>query len=153
MRASDADRERVLAMLRDAHSEGRLDLDDFYQRLDVVYQAKTYGELAVITRDLPPTVSRPATRPRQDLHTPPPAPPRPAAMPRYLRAMWLLWLAVVSINVLIWLMVAVGTGSLPYFWPFWVAGPWGAVLASFTLVWYAGNRGHDDGSPPQIPRG
>ncbi|MET9778541.1 DUF1707 domain-containing protein [Streptomyces sp. NPDC006367] len=53
LRASDADRERVAEVLRDALAEGRLDMEEFEQRLDATYRARTYGELAPITRDLP----------------------------------------------------------------------------------------------------
>lgn len=53
MRASDADREKVAEQLREAVAEGRLDLDEFQERLDATYQARTYGELVPITRDLP----------------------------------------------------------------------------------------------------
>ncbi|MFF3379654.1 DUF1707 domain-containing protein [Streptomyces sp. NPDC002680] len=59
LRASDADRERVAEVLRDALAEGRLDMAEFEERLDATYQARTYGELTPITRDLPggPAVS------------------------------------------------------------------------------------------------
>ncbi|MGC9499741.1 DUF1707 SHOCT-like domain-containing protein [Streptomyces sp. WG7] len=53
LRASDADRERVAEVLRDALAEGRLDMAEFQERLDTTYGARTYGELAPITRDLP----------------------------------------------------------------------------------------------------
>ncbi|TGB13024.1 DUF1707 domain-containing protein [Streptomyces sp. MZ04] len=53
LRASDADRERVAEQLRDAMAEGRLDMTEFEERLDATYKARTYGELAPITRDLP----------------------------------------------------------------------------------------------------
>ncbi|MEW2293470.1 DUF1707 domain-containing protein [Streptomyces sp. NPDC006743] len=53
LRASDADRERVAEVLRDALAEGRLDMAEFEERLEATYQARTYGELAPITRDLP----------------------------------------------------------------------------------------------------
>ncbi|MEU0168181.1 DUF1707 domain-containing protein [Streptomyces iakyrus] len=53
LRASDADRERVAEILRDALAEGRLDMAEFEERLDATYQARTYGELAPIIRDLP----------------------------------------------------------------------------------------------------
>lgn len=61
LRASDADRERVAEVLRDALAEGRLDMTEFEERLDATYQARTYGELTPITRDLPGAgVSAPA---------------------------------------------------------------------------------------------
>ncbi|KOX00999.1 hypothetical protein ADK65_11610 [Streptomyces sp. NRRL B-1140] len=53
LRASDADREQVAEILRDALAEGRLDMEEFEERLDATYKARTYGELAPITRDLP----------------------------------------------------------------------------------------------------
>ncbi|SHI21567.1 DUF1707 SHOCT-like domain-containing protein [Streptomyces sp. 3214.6] len=53
LRASDADRERVAEVLREAVAEGRLDMTEFEERLDQTYKARTYGELAPITRDLP----------------------------------------------------------------------------------------------------
>ncbi|MEU1129719.1 DUF1707 domain-containing protein [Streptomyces sp. NPDC005900] len=53
LRASDADRERVAELLRDAMAEGRLDMAEFEERLDAAYRARTYGELAPLTRDLP----------------------------------------------------------------------------------------------------
>ncbi|MFI8307436.1 DUF1707 domain-containing protein [Streptomyces sp. NPDC085927] len=53
LRASDADRERVAAVLRDAVAEGRLDMEEFEERLDATYKARTYRELEPITRDLP----------------------------------------------------------------------------------------------------
>lgn len=53
LRASDADRERVAEVLRDAVAEGRLDMEEFEERLDATFRARTYGELAPLTRDLP----------------------------------------------------------------------------------------------------
>ncbi|RPF33824.1 DUF1707 domain-containing protein [Streptomyces sp. TLI_185] len=53
LRASDADRERVAEVLRDALAEGRLDMEEFEERLEATYKARTYGELTPITRDLP----------------------------------------------------------------------------------------------------
>lgn len=53
LRASDADRERVAEVLREVVAEGRLDMEEFEERLDATYKARTYGELAPITRDLP----------------------------------------------------------------------------------------------------
>lgn len=53
LRASDADRERQAEVIRQAASEGRLTLTELDERLEQVYAAKTYAELAVVTRDLP----------------------------------------------------------------------------------------------------
>jgi hypothetical protein len=53
LRASDEDRERVVQMLQRHTAAGRLSLDEFTDRVDVVHCARTLGELAVVTRDLP----------------------------------------------------------------------------------------------------
>ncbi|NEB74360.1 DUF1707 domain-containing protein [Streptomyces sp. SID14478] len=53
LRASDADREQVVERLREAVAEGRLDMDEFGERLEAAYKARTYRELAPLTRDLP----------------------------------------------------------------------------------------------------
>lgn len=53
MRASDAERERVAEILREAVAEGRLEMEEFEQRLDTAYKARTHGELEPLVRDLP----------------------------------------------------------------------------------------------------
>jgi hypothetical protein len=53
LRAADADREHTAGRLRESHSEGRLDMDEFQQRLERCYQAKTVGELDELVNDLP----------------------------------------------------------------------------------------------------
>ena len=53
LRASDADRDRVAAVIREAAAEGRIGLDEVDERLSAVYAARTYGELARVTADLP----------------------------------------------------------------------------------------------------
>lgn len=61
MRASDSERERVAERLRDAVAEGRLDMEEFEERLDATYKARTHGELEPLVRDLPVTGSTAAT--------------------------------------------------------------------------------------------
>ncbi|MEU8545290.1 DUF1707 domain-containing protein [Streptomyces sp. NPDC048717] len=53
LRASDADRDRIADILRDALAEGRLDAEEHSERVEAVYRAKTVGELEPIVRDLP----------------------------------------------------------------------------------------------------
>jgi hypothetical protein len=64
LRAADADRDRVADQLREALAEGRLSPEEHAERLDAVYAAKTYAELAPIVEDLPAT-GQPAAPPRQ----------------------------------------------------------------------------------------
>ena len=59
--ASDAEREGASKRLRDATAEGRLTLEEFTERLDLAYAARTRAELEALTKDLP--VTAPATAP------------------------------------------------------------------------------------------
>ncbi|HUD69740.1 MAG TPA: DUF1707 domain-containing protein [Acidimicrobiales bacterium] len=53
-RASDADRDRVLKVLSDATSDGRLSVEEHHELMTQTLHAKTIGELEVITTDLAP---------------------------------------------------------------------------------------------------
>jgi hypothetical protein len=60
-RASDAEREAVVARLRSAAGEGRLTVDELDERIDAAYAAKTRAELEPLTADLPDTTMATAT--------------------------------------------------------------------------------------------
>ncbi|MBT3151532.1 DUF1707 and DUF2154 domain-containing protein [Streptomyces sp. CHD11] len=53
LRASDADRDRIADILREALAEGRLTADEHAERVEGVLAAKTVGDLDVFVRDLP----------------------------------------------------------------------------------------------------
>jgi hypothetical protein len=53
IRASDADRDKVVDMLRGAYTEGRLSLEEFDERTTAAYAAKTWSALRELTADLP----------------------------------------------------------------------------------------------------
>lgn len=53
VRIGDRDRERATARLGRAQAEGRLDVFEYDDRLRAAYAARTYGELARVTADLP----------------------------------------------------------------------------------------------------
>ncbi|WP_433756448.1 DUF1707 domain-containing protein [Nocardia sp. CA-135398] len=108
LRASDADREKIAEQLRVAMNDGRLSLHEYDDRLEQVYAAKTYGELSPLVSDLP--VPRKAV-------------PGAQRVPQWVIIMWIPWVAVNALCLTIWL--ATGAG---YFWPFWVAVPWGCAL-------------------------
>jgi Domain of unknown function (DUF1707) len=55
IRASDADRDRIAAALRENLADGRLTTDEFDERLDKALAAKTLGELEGLMTDLPGT--------------------------------------------------------------------------------------------------
>ena len=68
MRASSADRERAVDVLKAGFAEGRLTQDEYNDRMGRAYAARTYGELAALTADLPagplPIWPVPAYQPR-----------------------------------------------------------------------------------------
>jgi DUF1707 SHOCT-like domain len=53
LRASRADRERVIDLLKAAFVQGRLDQDEFDARVGQVLVSRTHWELAAVTFDLP----------------------------------------------------------------------------------------------------
>ena len=74
LRCSDSDREQVAEIIRQAAMDGRLTLDELDERLDRVYQARTYRELEPAVRDLPaarlpgaPLPTNPAQTPGTDV--------------------------------------------------------------------------------------
>lgn len=59
LRASDADRERVVAVLAEAAGDGRLTLEEHAQRVQWAYAARTLGDLAGLTEDLAGPAAQP----------------------------------------------------------------------------------------------
>jgi hypothetical protein len=59
LRASDADRERVLVLLNEAAADGRLTLGEHSERAERAYSARTLGELAALTTDLAAASAQP----------------------------------------------------------------------------------------------
>lgn len=142
IRASDADRERTAALLREHLAEGRLNAEEFNDRLDKALAAKTIGELDALLADLPGI----------DLYRLPaagirPAPPG-ALRPRSARsgglerrdhpgevspqrvATWAAWAAISSLLFVAWLglgLVSGGAAWVPWF--LLVVVPWGMVIA------------------------
>jgi hypothetical protein len=118
MRAADADRQAVADHLKAALDEGRLDLHEYDERLQQAYAAKTYGELEVLLTDLPAVRDGSPVAGAQDHLT-----------RRWLMHVWGSYLPTVAITTLIWLISSIAAAELLYFWPIWVAGPWGLFLA------------------------
>lgn len=141
MRAADADRQLVADQLRVAVDEGRLDLHEYDERLQRAYASRTYGELDALVTDLP----APAAPAASELATVPAAVP-PAVVPsavertrssvtvRWLAEVWLPYLRVVAIVVAVWAATSILATDPLYFWPAWVAGPWGAALLVRTVA-------------------
>jgi hypothetical protein len=148
LRASDADRERLVETLRQHHVDGRLTVEELEERTERAYAARTYGDLDALATDLPP-LSTPAPA------APPPGPgpgPGPAALPPRMRPpgprqaaakatllRTVVWFATVSLMlILIWAL----TGR-DYFWPVWpILGFSIAIIWRAFAVW--GPRPYDD---------
>jgi uncharacterized protein DUF1707 len=117
MRAADADRQAVADKLRAALDEGRLDLGEYDERLQRAYAAKTYGDLKGLLTDLPVAgVASPAVLIQDHLTR------------RWLVHVWREYFPTVALTFAIWLVSSIAAQDLLYFWPIWVAGPWGLVL-------------------------
>lgn len=127
MRASDVDRDRVAALLREHTAQGRITMDEFNERLEELYKSRTYGDLAKLTADLPDVDLRnlPAKIPQQEVAA--------RRMHPGMMAAWSAWAAASSINWVIWLIVSITSGDFVYPWPLWVMGPWGAILLVSTI--------------------
>lgn len=140
IRASDQDRDRTASLLREHHAVGRLDAEEFNDRLDKVFRAKTIGDLEELTADLPAVDPYPLPTSSLPQHHPPsgnlPASSVLGAMSRgrgrfspAWQAAWGSWLGTALLLSVIWLLTGAG-----YPWPLWVIGPWGAVMAGRWLV-------------------
>ncbi len=126
---SDAERSAVQERLREAVGAGQLDLLEFDERAKTVWAARTRGELQRVTADLPAL--------------PPPPPPAPPASRRRifsddaagltLRVLSTLWVCALSINLVVWTLVALSSSGPVHFWPMWLL-PSGAVLATLYAI-------------------
>jgi hypothetical protein len=63
LRIGNTEREAVAAELREHYAHGRLSMEEFEQRLDATFAAKTQGDLTAVTADLPHVRPQPAPLP------------------------------------------------------------------------------------------
>lgn len=121
MRVADVDRNQVQDQLKRAHDAGQLDLGEFDSRVQSVWAARTRGELARATADLPnlPAPRRPGER-------------RPVFSNTEggvaMRVLTIIWLSLMVTNLAVWSILAVTLDDFLYPWFVWVAVP-GGVLA------------------------
>jgi hypothetical protein len=125
VRASDEDRDRTAALLREHHALGRITAEEFNERLDKAFAATTIGDLEDLLSDLP----------RMDLYRLPDAEltrqprqahavVRPAGqMSPGWRTVWGVYLTVNLVCLVVYVLSGAG-----YPWFLWVAGP-GVPLA------------------------
>lgn len=129
LRASDADREETVKLLRLHHSEGRLTIDEFTERMERAYAAKTYGDLAALTADLPPSIPPiPAV-----LDHKPPQRTHPANQRHSFRQHLVAYTWVNGIMVGVWALLSLAAGHMMVFWPVWTLLGWGVVLGSHAI--------------------
>jgi Domain of unknown function (DUF1707) len=124
MRVSDVDRKHTQDRLHRAHAEGLISLEEFDSRVHAAWQAKTRGELAKVSADLP---ARSTTRT-----------PRGAFAPNRggtaMRVLFTVWLGVSVVNLMIWGLVVLSIGEWVYPWWLWVTVPPGAVLITLWVI-------------------
>jgi Flp pilus assembly protein TadB len=120
LRASDADRDAVVDRLRQAAAEGRLEPDEFEQRVDAALHARTYGDLAGLLADIPGDRRVPVRRTDRR----PNRPARPALIGAGLVVAVTAAFAVVAVVLMLVLVAAAA----------WMA------LVLIRLVWGAAGR-------------
>jgi hypothetical protein len=132
VRASDADRDRTARLLREHHAVGRLTAEEFNERLEKAFEARTLGELDELLADLPAI----------DLYQLPSAgirPPRRGGSGPRLRAddsllpartmPWVTWAAGSALLVALWVAVGILTGGAAWIpWFMLVIVPWRLAL-------------------------
>ena len=116
---SDVEREQVVNTLSDAYARGRLTLPELEQRSELALTSRTRGELDAVLVDLPRPAAARVARP----HRPTRRGPHHAGRPRVTA-----WLATALICLVVWLATSAAAGTVLYFWPVWVIGPWGAAM-------------------------
>jgi hypothetical protein len=114
-RVSNDERDAVVEQLRLNMADGRLDIDEFGDRVESALGARTGAELQAVLADLPHVT-----------------PPEEAVRKRRasVRAILAPYLAVNLFLVLIW-----AVGGMGYFWPIWPILGWGlGVVLSLAAV-------------------
>lgn len=155
LRAADADRAVVADVLGRHMSAGRLTVAEYDDRLARAYAARTYGELAELTTDLPapePAAATGSATPPSPAVAGPPAGQAGGAWAAgaSMRAAWASWLSTAVIVVGIWLITSMASDDSIHFWPMWVIGPWGLVLLAQTV---GGGRGTGCAERRELPHG
>ena len=109
LRASDGDRDRAAAEIREHYAQGRLRPDEMAERLERAYEAETTAELELLRADLPP-LPAPPSKPRAELAE------RRRELSRRLAQETGAAAAPFLICTVIWLL----SGARGDFWPAWL---------------------------------
>jgi hypothetical protein len=152
VRAGDADRELAANALRRHYADGRLDPAEFDQRLDAIYEARTYGELDAAVADLPADDEEIAKAAEAERYRNLPVPPssrhplvsHPAGdfdVSADTLADLVGWIGISAASWVVWVILLIGPLGTQYFWPLWVTLIGGIVVAARTL----GRHNRDEG--------
>jgi hypothetical protein len=137
IRASDADRDRAAALLREHHAVGRLTAEEFHDRMNKALDAKTLGEIEELMADLPaidlyqlPDASLRRVPPRRGQSLLPADSGSSASPVRFTPGTVAIgaWAVVTSALVAIWAVAAVVGGGTWFPWWALIAIPWIWVL-------------------------
>lgn len=130
VRVSDAERRETAERLKLAHDEGRLSLTEYDQRLQDAYGATFRRDLDALLTDLP--VVRRTDLPTVQAET---AEVEKAEARREHLKEWRSWAGTAVLLTGIWLVtLIVSDGGVPFFWPIFPIGIWGAILLA-NLFW------------------
>jgi hypothetical protein len=153
IRASDADRDRAAAALREHLAAGRLTIEEFDERLDQALAAKTLGELDQLMADLPVTdlgqlPSASLDRPAADPMLAGRASDRSieAGRGRFPPARRAAWGPLVTISLLLF-MIWVLSGATGGPWFLWVALPLGALILARAITGAPARRARRSARP------
>lgn len=123
IRVSDAERDSVVAALSDHHAAGRLNLSELQERVEAAYRSVTRADVHRVLADLPAPRSAPT-----------PALAIDSWSCASWGGAWAPWLVTGVICLTVWVLTSIGSGEAEYFWPMWVIGPWGLVMAAVRLA-------------------
>jgi hypothetical protein len=131
LRASDADRERVVEILRRHTAEGRITAEEFDERMTAAYSARTLGALSELTTDLPVDLAEHAQRQKELAKKAKPGKP----LSRKVREDFSGLASLGVVLTVVWVISGAG-----YFWPAWPLGIIGAMMVA-QLIQAWGKRG------------
>jgi hypothetical protein len=125
LRVDDRDRADIAERLAAHFAAGRLDVEEYEERLAQSYAARTEGDLAAVLTDLPPVIT-PADAGRR----------RRVAM-----NMVVGWMSLNLFLIAIWALTGPG-----YFWPVWPL--LGTSLATLPTAWMIAQSAPEPVEPP-----
>jgi DUF1707 SHOCT-like domain len=160
IRISDSDRDRVTARLRDHYAEGRLTPDELDERVTATLNAKTFGDLRQVMKDLPQSPAPPhAEQPTPAV--PPGAGPRGPMPPWAGPGQWAPWamrrrrVRILPLILLLVLVVVLVPGAgfvfslvFKMILVFWLVAMLAGLFVAARFGWRIRRALHSDYWPP-----